>query len=196
MLNTALSGLKTIAISVAMIVIVAGVFGCASVRVKTDYDRSVDFSGFTTYHWDREHSVPSDALARDPLLRKRIKNAVDKVLQAKGFVLRDAGPADFSVSIHAGAEERKSITNRENYGWYDPWRGPYGGQIDISYYTQGSLVIDVYGAKTNELAWRGIGEEIVREYSDNEKMEADILKTVTEILKDFPPHTQHSQGKE
>ncbi len=183
MRKTAVRGLINIVLGVCA----AGMVGCASVHVKTDYDRSVDFGGFKTYRWDSARQVPDDALARDPILRKRIKNAVDRVLQAKGFILKTAGPADFTVAVHAGVQEQLRVTNWGNYGWYDPWRGPYGGQTDVSYYTQGTLVIDVAAAQSGELAWRGLGEGLVREYSDSEKMEADILKTVTEILKNFPP---------
>ena len=168
-------------------VVVVGLLGCASVSVKTDYDRSVDFRKFKTYNWDKDHVVPGDALARDPLMRKRIQKAVDQALQAKGFEMRSSGSADFTMVIHAGVKERMRITNWGNYGWYDPWWGPYGGQVDVSYYTQGTLVIDVVDSRTRELAWRGLGEGIVREYSDPEKMEADIRNTVTEILKSFPP---------
>lgn len=175
--------------------VVAGLLGCASVSVKTDYDRSVDFSGFKTYRWDSDPLAPEDALARNPILRKRIKNAVDQVLQGKGFELISSGPTDFAVAIHAGVEERVRITNWGNYGWHDYWRAPYGGPIDVSHYTLGSLIIDILSGKTRELAWRGIGEGIVREYSDNEKMEASILNTVMEILQSFPPGVKGGSKK-
>ena len=174
---------------------VVGLLGCASVSVKTDYDQSVDFSGFKTYNWDSDHAIPGDALARDPILRKRIKKAVDQEFQAKGFERRDTGPVDFTVVIHAGVKERMRVTNWGSFGWYDPWWGPYGGQVDVSYYTEGTLVIDVVNDKTRELAWRGLGEGLVREYSDTEKREADIRNTVMEILKSFPPNVKGASKK-
>jgi hypothetical protein len=184
-------GLKSIVIGM----FVVGLLGCASVSVKTDYDQSVDFSGFKTYNWDSDHAIRGDTLAREPILRKRIKNAVDQVLQSKGFRLEPSGAVDFTVVIHAGVEERMRVNYWGTSGWYDPWWGPYGGHVDVSYYTQGTLVIDVVDADTRELAWRGLGEGLVREYSDNEKREADIRNTVTEILKSFPPNAKDPSKK-
>jgi hypothetical protein len=168
-------------------ILVFGILGCASVSVKTDYDRRFDFSRFKTYNWDRTKQIQDDVLMRDPLLRKRIKQAVDQVLEEKGFVKKTSGAADFTVVIHAGVKERMRVTNWGNYGWYDTWWGPYGGRVDVSYYTQGTLVIDVVDHPSKELVWRGLGEGIVREYNDIQKMEADIYNTVAEILKGFPP---------
>jgi hypothetical protein len=174
---------------------VFGLMGCASVSVKTDYDRSVDFSRFHTYRWDGGGKMMDDSLMRDPLLRKRIKRAVDQVLQAKGFALATADDADVAVAIHTGVQERMRVTNWGGYGWYDTWWGPYGGRVDVSYYTQGTLVIDVVDEASGELAWRGLGEGIVREYNDPEEMEADIHHTVEEILKNFPPKSAASAKK-
>lgn len=172
---------------ILFIAVLSGLMGCASISVKTDYDRSVDFRRFRTYSWDGGQKMMDDALMRDPLLRKRIKRAVDQVLQEKGFVLDTADGADFTVVIHAGVQERMRVTNWGGYGWYDTWWGPYGGRVDVSYYTQGTLVIDMVDQVSKELAWRGLGEGIVREYNDPEEMEKDIRRTVEEILKSFPP---------
>lgn len=176
-------------------VFIIGLWGCAAVSVRTDYDRSVDFRKFKAYNWDSEQQVPGDVLARDPLLRKRIKTAVDEVLQSRGFELRPSGNADFTVMIHAGVKERMRITDWGNYGWYDPWWGPYGGRLDVSYYTEGTLVIDLFDAATRELAWRGMGEGIVREYTDAKRMEEEVRNTVTEILEHFPPRDGSSSRK-
>jgi hypothetical protein len=174
---------------------IVGLLGCATVSIQTDYDPSVDFKRYETYAWDTEQQTPSDALARDPLMRKRIKKAVDQVLQEKGFRLKTAGSVDFTVVVHAGVKERMRVTNWGSRGWYDPWWGPYGGQVDVSYYTEGTLVIDVIDADTRELAWRGINEGIVREYADVEQMEKSIQETVREILKAFPPDVENSNRK-
>lgn len=173
------------AIFVGMFII--GLWGCASVSVKTDYDRSVDFRKFKAYTWDSDQQIPGDVLARDPLLRKRIKTAVDQQLQLRGFELRPSGKVDFIVMIHAGVQERMRVNNWGNQGWYDPWWGPHGGWADVSYYTLGTLVIDVMDAKTRELAWRGMGEGMAREYNDAQRIEEEVRNTVAEILKHFPP---------
>jgi len=174
---------------------IIGLLGCASVSIQTDYDPSVDFKSYKTYAWDTEQQIPSDVLARDPLMRKRIKKAVEQVLQDKGFLLKTTFPVDFTVVVHAGVKERMRVTNWGGRGWYDPWWGPYGGQVDVNYYTEGTLVIDVIDAGTRELAWRGLSEGIVREYASVEQMETDIQETVSDILKGFPPSVKASNRK-
>ena len=185
-------GLKVVAVSMWIVMLL----GCASVSVNTDYDRKVDFSKFRTYSWRQGDPQADDLLMREPFFRKRVKEAVDTALQSKGFTPATDGTPDFHVAIHAGVKERMRVTNWGDYGWYDPWWGPYNGRVDVSYYTQGTLVIDVYDAGTRELAWRGQGEGIVREYADSEKREENLRKTVSEILKTFPPKNEDPQNKD
>src|SRR5271169_6682341 len=47
-------------------------------QVKTDYDRSADFSQYKTYSWEKVQT-------QDPLWVDRIKEAVNSALAAKGW---------------------------------------------------------------------------------------------------------------
>jgi len=47
-------------------------------QVKTDYDRSADFSQYKTYSWEHIKT-------QDPLYKDRIKNSVNAALAAKGW---------------------------------------------------------------------------------------------------------------
>ena len=47
-------------------------------KVETDYDHSVNFSQFHTYSWGHVHSS-------DPFAEARIREDVDRVLQARGW---------------------------------------------------------------------------------------------------------------
>jgi len=57
---------------------IAVLFATASFaqQVKTDYDRSADFSQYKTYSWEKVQT-------QDPLLVDRIKEAVNADLQRK-----------------------------------------------------------------------------------------------------------------
>jgi hypothetical protein len=175
-------------LTVLMIVFVSG---CSSVTVKTDYDRTVDFSKFKTYRWASGKQInPDDELEKRPLVEKRIKRAVDQVLKEKGYVKADSGSADFTVLVHAGVKEKMQVTDWGYHGWYDPWWGPYGGRVDVSTYEEGTLVIDIVDMSTKELAWRGMATGIVHDYDSQEDMEAAALVVSQKILKDFPPPPQ------
>ena len=136
--------------AIISILFLIGFIGCSSLNVTTDYDPSQDFSGYKTYRWATTKELnPNDALAQAPLIKKRVMAGVDKVLQAKGYVLagKDVEP-DFVVMAHAGTKEKMQIYNTgfgygRYGGWYDPWWGPYGGSTHVSYYEEGSLVLDI-----------------------------------------------------
>jgi hypothetical protein len=179
--------MKVIMSFLPVIVIVFAV-GCSSITVKTDYDRNVDFSKFNTYRWASGTEInPNDELAKRPLVQKRLMSAVDQVMGEKGFKKADSGETDFVVLIHAGLKEKMQVTDWGYHGWYDPWWGPYGGRVDVSYYEEGTLVIDVVDFRTKELAWRGTGTGIVRDYNTQEEMEDAALVVSQKILKGFPP---------
>lgn len=191
--------MKTISLSIVTIIILALV-GCSSLTVTTDFDASQDFNSYKTYRWATTEEVnPNDALAQNPLVKKRVIAGIDKALQDKGFVLVEKGSGpDFVVITHAGVKEKMNVTQTggyRGYGWYDPWWGPYGGSTHVSYYEEGSLVIDVIDWTEKELSWRGIGTGVVKEgQQDAEEMQVRINEITAKILADFPPGgPQHQQ---
>ena len=161
---------------------------CSSISVKSDFDRGADFSKLQTYRWYDGKPIPGDALAKNDLAKKRIVNSVNRVLKSKGFSESKATEVDFIITIHAGSKEKMQVTNWGGYGWYDPWWGPYGGRVDVSYYEEGSLVVDIVRKEDKELIWRGVATGVVRDYSDPEDAQAFVDDVVTKVLAEFPPN--------
>ena len=185
--------IKIASISTLLILVFVG---CSSLKVATDFDPTQDFSKYKTYRWATTKEVnPNDALAQNPLIKKRVVAGIDAALQQKGFVLADdAAEPDFVVMTHAGTKEKMQVYNTGGYGygryggWYDPWWGPYGGSTQVSYYEEGSLVIDVIDWQEKELSWRGVGTGVVKEsQQDAEEMQERINEITSKILTDFPP---------
>lgn len=173
-------------------------FGCSTIQVNYDYDQEADFSAITTYSW-RMANVQNDALEANPLLKKRVVSAVDAYLAGRGYTQAVNAIPDMYVVAHAGTQEKMRVTNWGGPGgyygspWYDPWWGvgpAYGGRIDVNYYTEGTLIIDIVDAKNKELIWRGAGTGIVKKYKDQEKMQQAINSYVDEILTHFPPEDE------
>lgn len=170
--------------------------GCSTIHVSSDYDPEADFSIIQTYAW-KDAEVNNDALDANPLLKKRLMASVEQYLQSRGYrkPSHDSLP-DAYIVIHAGFKEKMRVTNWGGPSgyyadpWYHPWWGRdryYGNRVDVSYYTEGTLVIDVVASGRKELIWRGIGTGIVKEYTDREKMQKAIDEYVHEILNQFPP---------
>lgn len=170
-------------------------YGCSSVRVNSDFDPAVDYSVFHTYSW-KKVNIQGDALANNPLLYKSITKAIDRYMQARGYQKTEPNSADILFAIHACEKEKMRVIDRgpgpRGYysdPWYYPWRGrtPYDSRIDVSYYTEGTLIVDIVERKKQELIWRGLGTGIVHASSSQEKKAKAIDEYVRKILDQFPP---------
>ncbi len=164
---------------------------CSSITVKTDFDPEYNFADFKTYRWASAKEMnPNDVLVKDPLILKRVIAAVDIELAKKDFKLVESGEVDAVVLAHAGVKEKTQIyqTGSGYYrGWYDPYWGPYGSQTHVSQYEEGTLVIDFISWKNKELAWRGMGTQILNDNADSEETTKIINAWVAKILAKFPP---------
>ncbi len=133
-----------------------------------------------------DKAIKGDVLSKNTLVKKRVLKSLEKALTEKGYTLSETEEADFVVVAQAGVKERMQVTNWGGYGWYGPGWGTYG-HTDVSYYEQGSLVINIVDAKRKELVWRGVATGTLKDYSDAAQMQADLDKTIGKVLDNFPP---------
>lgn len=152
--------------------------------VKTDYDHHADFSNYKTYSWSKVETSNS-------IWDGRVKDAVDKELQAKGL---SQVPSGGDISLVAIGTTREKPTLETYYtggfgGW--GWRG-FGGDgmatTTVENYKEGSLVVDMFDANTKKLLWRGSATDTLSDKSD--KNIKKLEKSVEKMLKDFPPKSK------
>ena len=175
---------------------------CSTLNVQTDYDTGYDFSTLKTYAW-LEGAAPSDDIRiNNSLIINRVVNAVNNNLQSKGYVLTDAGKADFYVNWFGGIENRiRQETIDTYYGHLgyrsDNWgyRGYWPGHIRTYTfeYQQGTLIIDIADNRNKQLLWRGTGRKYLEENETPEEITAGINQLVTGILENFPPGSNPSR---
>jgi hypothetical protein len=167
---------------------VAGLFGCAGPRYHSDFDAAVDFSGFSTYAWpeDFDSSKEGDDRGLSPLDAKRVAEALDRALAARGYRKVEADP-DFLVNFYFTQQERVDVYTNYDYWGY---RGRYvSSRTDVRQWTEGTLVVDLIAAASKELAWRGwtTGSVDRFERMDPEEKAERIDRAVQGILGQFPP---------
>ncbi len=169
---------------------------CSSLQVRTDYDTGYDFSTLKTYAWLEDQAPSEDIRVNNSLIINRVVNAVNSVLQSKGYALADKGQADFYVTWFGGIENRiRQETIDTWYGHlgygYDN-RGYWPGYIrTYSYeYQQGTLIIDFSDPRSKQLIWRGTGEKYLEDDPTPEEITQNINQTVAAILERFPPGSQ------
>ena len=145
--------------------------------VNTNFDPSAPFAMYRTYTWTSGTPAP------DPFIQDRILVAVTEQLVAKGMTQTAVAP-NLVVATHVVTHEQKKIV-APGFGfgpWGWGWGGP-GAMIDT--YLQGTLIVDLYDAKTRKMVWRGVATDTV---SDNTSKNTEhIDKAVGKMFETYPP---------
>ncbi len=152
-------------------------------QVKTDYDRSADFGQYKTYSWEHVKT-------KEPLDVDRIKNAVNAALAAKGWTQVDSGGDVSIVAIEMTRNQQTLNTFYNGFGGGWGWRRFGGGGFGeatttTETYKVGTLVVDLFDAKTKQLIWRGTSSNTLSNNSDKNIKNLD--KGADKMFKHFPP---------
>jgi hypothetical protein len=150
-------------------------------QVKTDYDRTTDFSQYKTYSWEKVQT-------QDPLWVDRIKEAVNAALTAKGWTQVSSGGNVAIVAIETTQNQQTLNTFYDGFGGGWRWRG-FGGFGDatttVDTYKVGTLVVDLFDANSKKLIWRGSSSDTLSNKSEKNIKELD--KGVQKMFAHFPP---------
>ena len=154
-------------------------------QVKTDYDRSADFTQYKTYSWEQVQT-------QNPLWADRIKAAVNSALAAKGWTQVQSGG---NVSIMAMEMTQSHQTLNTYYdglggGW--GWGRRFGGigsgfgetTTTEDTYRVGTLVVDLFDSSSKKLIWRGSLKDVLSDKSDKNIKNLD--KGVVKLFNHFP----------
>jgi hypothetical protein len=154
-------------------------------HVKTDYDRSADFSQCKTYSWEKVQT-------QDPLWVGRIKDAVNAALTAKGWTQVESGGQVAIVAIEMTKNQQTINTFYDGFGGGWGWRRFGGGGFGdatttTENYKVGTLVVDLFDANSKNLIWRGSASDTLSDKS--EKNIKNLDKGVQKMFDHFPPGT-------
>jgi hypothetical protein len=160
-------------------------------QVKTDSDRSVDFSQYKTYSFVKVHT-------QNPLWVDRIKAAVNSALAAKGWTQVESGGNVAIAAMEMTKDHRTLNTYYDSFGggWGWRWGGGFGGDFGDATTTEdtykvGTLVVDLFDANTKKLIWRGSSSDTLSDKSDKNIKNLD--KGVEKMFDRFPPDTRKGQ---
>src|SRR5882762_777955 len=134
-------------------------------QVKTDYDRSADFNQYKTYSWEKVQT-------QDPLLVDRIKEAVTADLTAKGLTQVNSGGDVSIIAIEMTHNQQTLNTFYDGFGGGWRWGGGFGNATTTTEtYKVGTLVVDLFDAKTKKLVWRGSSSDTLSDKADKNRSE-------------------------
>lgn len=173
---------------------------CSTIQVTSDFDKTVDFTEFTTYSY-HGWAKNSDKLL-SPFDKERIETAFKTEFDSRGLKFVKEG-GELVVALFIVTENKtEQVANTTNVGGYSGygyggyygygpgwgWGTPMGGTsvttVSQYDYTVGTLVVDVFDAANKKLIWEGVGTKTI---DDNPSTrDKNIPKSVAAIMYQYP----------
>jgi Domain of unknown function (DUF4136) len=171
---------QTLAVAAALTLIGSVAF---AQDVKVDFDKDANFATIKTF------ALKIGTSWGNPLSEKRVTAEIEQALTEKGWKKADEATADAIVVLHGATEVKKDLNTfySGGYGGYG-WRGMGGmgsASTTVTEYTVGTLVVDIFDAKSKELLFRGTASDEVSDKA--EKNQKKLAKASDKMFKDFPP---------
>lgn len=156
---------------------------CSSVRVSYDYDKEVDFSGYTTYNY-----FPEMNSGLSQLDEKRLVRILDSTLQSRGYRL--AEEPEIFVNI-LSSEFQTAPNSSVGVGIGGGGRN-VGGGISVGLplgnpSVQRNIQFDFVDAQRDALFWQATAESGYRENASPSERERRLEVLVKKVFSKFPP---------
>ncbi|HKN78844.1 MAG TPA: DUF4136 domain-containing protein [Lysobacter sp.] len=160
---------------------------CASTApvVQTDHALGVDFAKFHTYTWVEEPQAYS------PITRDKLIRSIDAQMAAKGLQ-RVANGGDIALAGRLDTREDVSYHHFSVGLGVGGWGSNGGAGLGTSTGTStpktnlvGTLVIDMYDAKTKQAVWRATASGNAPQTPD--KVDASLASAIPQMFAKFPP---------
>ena len=163
---------------------------CSGVETHSDFDASADFSRYKTYYWAKTPTT-----VQNPLMADRIVAEIDGQLYLKGWRKVADASGDAALAAHVTTREKEQIDTMYSGmgpGWYGygygagpgAWAGGGMATSTVNYYTVGTLIVDIFDAKSKKAIWHGTGEGTVS--NDSQENAKKVSEAATQLFKNFP----------
>ncbi len=165
------------------ILLICVITACSPVRVNYDYDTKTDFNVYKTYNY----YTPLNTGLSD-LDTKRLLDALDAQMQAKGFTLSET--PDFVINIQS-SEFQGAQRNNVGVG-VGGGGGNMGGGISIGLPmgqadVNRQIIFDFVDDRKTGLFWQAVSESSYNPNAKPEQRQAQLQKIVTKVLSGYPP---------
>jgi hypothetical protein len=152
--------------------------------IQIDFDRAFDFSTVRSYAWRDD---PKVSLSEDnPFYHERIVEIVDGRMYQAGIRKVEEDP-DVYIAYRVATNSDLAIDAAE-YGYFYPgtwywspaaWSWATPNMPSERTYTKGTLLIEIWTARTKQIIWRGSGQEETTTNMD--KMSKRIFHLITKM---------------
>ena len=160
---------------------------CSTPTVGYDYERGTNFGAYHTYAWIMgAQEATGDRRVDSSLVDARIRTAIDSQLRTKGYLASANGSPDFFVAYHAGLKDMMKGASTQSYIG-DRAHGTFTTLSDIQSYNEGTLLIDIVDAKSQQLVWQASAKADVDQSLGPKERDARVNSVVRAMLAHFPP---------
>jgi len=144
--------------------------------VSVNYNKSQDFSQYHTYTWASNNANQ----IQNSILAQQAQSDINTAMQGKGLqMVQESQNPDLILLASGGMQQQTS---------YSAWgmRGIGGGMGGITPQQNvvGTLIVDLYDAKTKSLLWRGIAQNTLS--TNGSKNSQMVTKAVQKMFKQYP----------
>jgi hypothetical protein len=163
-----------------------------AIKTSTDYDRSVTFSNYHSFF------IMKGNASGNPLMDQRAQTDVERALTSKGWMEVPEGQGQAAVVVHAATKTKHTYETLYDgwggWGWHRAWGGGFGGSTTfVNDYKVGTLIVDVFDAKTKQAIWHGTASDAL---SDNAKSNAEATEqAIDKMFSKFPPMSAAASGQ-
>ncbi|RZA05962.1 MAG: DUF4136 domain-containing protein [Moraxellaceae bacterium] len=172
--------------------------GCATKPyVATDYEATYNFAALKSFSVKSAKQDTKENILISPFTLSHIHTLVNSELSRRYQAVSETASPDFYVTYHVVMEEKLEPSAYDQmYGfgfWGRGYRYPssmfYRPALDggVRVYNQGSLIIDMVDAKTQQPIWRGVSEKRLNKGLSPQKQREILTGAVLEVLAQFPP---------
>jgi uncharacterized protein DUF4136 len=145
-------------------------------QVSVNYNHNQSFSNYHTYAWASNNANK----VKNSILAQVAEQDINSALQGKGLqMVQESQNPDLIVTANGGLREQTS---------YSVWgmRGIGGGMGGITpeQNVEGTLIVDLYDAKSQSLVWRGIAQNALNNNGNKNQQMAE--KAIQKMFKQWP----------
>ncbi len=177
----------------AMILLVVGTVAATKMKAYVGYDKNVDLGAFKTF--DYRDALAASVVDQAPPVHEMIKLLIIEKLQNGGMEWVEEDP-DVLVTYHSDTDPamRMNVTLYQYHYSANWWWSPlWGSGMDVSSWSQGTLVVDIWNPKTEEIVWRGAVVGVIPENPTPAKAQKTIEKALKLMSKEF--HKMRNKDK-
>jgi hypothetical protein len=145
-------------------------------QVSVNYNHNQSFGSYHTYAWGSNNANQ----IQNSILAQVAQQDIDSALQSKGLQKVDESQnPDLLVTGSGGMKQQTSYTAMGMRGF-----GGGMGTITPQQNVVGTMIVDLYDAKSKSLVWRGIAQDTLS--NNGNKNQQMVEKATQKMFKQWP----------